>query len=68
MRKSQLKAVRGKKIEEIKLEIREKKRELAKFLANLAAGKEKNVKKGKNLKKEIAQMITIVKEKEFSKG
>ncbi len=47
--------------------IRVKKIELAKFLANLAAGKEKNVKKGKNLRKEIAQMLTIVREKEFSK-
>lgn len=38
--------------------VRAKKIELAKFLANLAAGKEKNVKKGKILRKEIAQMLT----------
>lgn len=48
--------------------IRAKKIELAKFLANLAAGKEKNLKKGKNLRKEIAQMMTVVREKELIKG
>jgi ribosomal protein L29 len=45
--------------------LKEKQRELALFLLRLASGQEKNVKKGKNLRREIAQMLTLAREKEL---
>lgn len=67
MKKKELSFFRTKKITEIKSEIVKKRKELAQFLVSLAAGREKNFKKGKNLKKDIAQMLTILKEREFLK-
>ena len=54
-----------KEIGELKKELGEKKEELTRLLVEMYGGKEKNLKKAKNLRREIAQILTIVKEKEF---
>lgn len=53
------------KTEDLKKKVFEKKLELMKLLSNKASKGDKNLKKGRNLKKEIAQILTIIKEKEI---
>lgn len=65
MKKTELKTLRGKKLEELKKLSKEKKFEIVKTLAKMASGQEKNLKKAKNLKKNLAQIETIVKEMEI---
>lgn len=65
MKKNDFKNIRVKKIEELKKMVSEKKLELIKLLSNKASKGEKNLKKGRNLKKEIAQILTVVKEIEI---
>ena len=65
MKKNDFKNIRVKKIEELKEMVSEKKLELIKLLSNKASKGEKNLKKGRNLKKEIAQILTVVKEIEI---
>ena len=63
MKKNEIKILRTKKTEELLKEVSVKKAELTKFTAKMFAGGEKNLKKGRNLKKEIAQILTVVREK-----
>ena len=65
MKKTELKTLRGKKIEELKKLSKERKLEIVKVLAKMAAGQEKNLKKAKNLKKNLAQTETIIREMEI---
>lgn len=44
----------------------EKKKELALFVSEIVLQKEKNVKKGKLLRREIARMLTLLREKEIA--
>lgn len=53
------------KTEDLKKKVFEKKLELIKLLSNKVSKGEKNLKKGRNLKKEIAQILTVVKEMEI---
>ena len=53
------------KIEDLKKKVFEKKLELMKLLSNKASKGDKNLKKGRNLKKEIAQILTLVREMEL---
>jgi len=53
------------KIEDLKKKVFEKKLELMKLLSNKASKGDKNLKKGRNLKKEIAQILTLVRESEL---
>ena len=53
------------KIEDLKKKVAEKKLELMKLLSNKVSKGDKNVKKGRNLKKEIAQILTMINEKEI---
>ena len=43
----------------------DKKTEILKVIANIAAGREKNLKKASNLKRDHAQILTIIREKEL---
>lgn len=65
MKKTEFKNLKTKKIEELKKLVRPKKLEITKTLAKIAGGQEKNLKKARNLKKELAQMLTIIKEMEI---
>jgi len=67
MKKNDFKNLKVKKIEELKKTVSAKKLELMKLLSNKASKAEKNLKKGRNLKKEIAQILTLVREMEIIK-
>ncbi|KKQ26286.1 MAG: 50S ribosomal protein L29 [Candidatus Woesebacteria bacterium GW2011_GWA1_37_8] len=63
MKKNELKTVRAKSSEELGKTLNDKKQDLEKIQLDLASGKEKNLKKVKNLKREIAQLLTVINEK-----
>lgn len=65
MKKTDLKSWRGKKVEELKKVVIEKRLLTLKTMVKVKAGQEKNLKKAKNLKKELAQMLTIIRESEI---
>jgi ribosomal protein L29 len=65
MKKKELTSLRSKSLEELKKSLAEKMAEVSLFFSSLKAGKEKNSSKGKNLRREIAQILTIIKEKEI---
>ena len=65
MKKNELKSIRTKKIGELYGQVNKKKIELVKVKMEIVAGKESDLKKAKNLKREIAQILTIIKEKQI---
>ena len=65
MKKRELDKLRGKESKELEKQSLDKKLELAKLESKIKAGKEKNIKKAKNLKIEIAQIMTLIREKEI---
>jgi len=65
MKKLDFKNLRSKKAEELKKMAGEKSLEIIKTEAKIKAGQEKNLKKARNLKKEVAQILTIIKEMEI---
>lgn len=67
MKKKDLKMLVGKKTKELEKILSEKRLEILKNQAEVYSGKEKNLKKAKNLRKEIAQILTIIKENELTK-
>ncbi len=62
MKKNDYKNLKTKKIEDLKKMVSEKKLELTRLLSNKVSKADKNLKKGRNLKKEIAQILTLVRE------
>ncbi len=67
MKKKDFKELKTKEVSELKKIADSKKTDLAKVVPSLKAGKEKNLKKAKNLKKEIAQMLSLITEKGIMK-
>ncbi len=65
MKKKDLKNLRAKEIDELRKLVSEKKKEVAVIYGKVKVGQEKNLKKMKGLKKEIAQILTIIGEKEI---
>ena len=65
MKKKDIETLRGKEVAEIKKALGEKKADLIKAQTEMYGGKEKNLKKAKNLRREVAQMLTIIKEREI---
>ena len=65
MKRNDYKNLKIKKIEDLKKSVAEKKLELLKLLSNKVSKADKNLMKGRNLKKEIAQILTLVKEMEI---
>ncbi len=65
MKKKDLRQLRTKTIEEIKRLVAQKKQELLLYYAKIKSGKEKNTSMLKNIRRDIAQMLTIVREKEI---
>lgn len=65
MKKKDLIELRGKKIEEVKGLVAKKRLEQSYTQVKIASRSEKNVKKVKNLRKDLAQILTILKEKEI---
>jgi ribosomal protein L29 len=65
MKKNDYRNLKTKKIEDLKKTVSEKKLELMKLLSNKVAKGDKNLMKGRNLKKEIAQILTLIREMEI---
>lgn len=65
MKKTEFKNLKSKKTEELKKMAIEKRLEIVKTKAKIAAGQEKNLRKARNLRKELAQILTVVKEMEI---
>jgi len=67
MKKKDLQAARNKKVSELKKLVSKKKQEVEVLQAKVKAGQEKNLKKAKNIRIEIAQLLTLIREKEIIK-
>jgi ribosomal protein L29 len=65
MKKSDIEKIRAKKIKQLKKDVLKKKIELMKADMKRRSGQEKNLKKVKKKKREIAQILTIIREKEI---
>ncbi len=65
MKKKDLKGLQAKEAGELRKLVSEKKEEVDITYTKVKAGQEKNLKKIKGLKKEIAQILTIIREKEI---
>lgn len=65
MNKKDLVSLREKNIDTLKTQVFEKKNEEEVVLARIYAGQEKNLKKAFLIKREIAQILTIIREKEI---
>lgn len=66
MKKKELTELRSKEVGELIKLLKDKKEKLAKLAPEIAIGKEKNLKKAAILRKEIAQILTMVREKEIA--
>lgn len=63
MKRKELTDLKNKEIKDLIKMAAEKKFEAKKVRLNISGGKEKNLKMGKNIRRDIAQILTIVKEK-----
>lgn len=66
MKTKDLQKTRSLKLADITRSVVKKRKEIDVVSAKIGAGKEKNLKKSKNLKRDLAQMLTIIKEKEIA--
>ncbi len=64
MKKNNLKEARSKKPEELKSDLAQAKKQLAKTKLEIVSGKTKNARAGKVLRKDIAQLETLLREKQ----
>jgi ribosomal protein L29 len=67
MKKKDLTDLRNKKISELEKLLSKKRNELINTYAKIKAGQEKNLKKAKNIRRDVAQILTIIREKELLK-
>lgn len=67
MKIKELKGLKTKEIKDLEVMVSKQKLELIKNQVKIAGGKEKNLKKSWNLRKEIAQILSIIKEKQLTK-
>mgnify|MGYP001572198182 CR=1 FL=1 len=65
MKKKDIRDLRLKGPKELMKMVAEKRKELAVFTSGVVLQKEKNVKKGKLARKEIARILTLLREKEI---
>lgn len=65
MKKKDLVSLRSKEGGELKKLVFEKKLSANKIKIEIASGKEKNLRTYKNLRREVAQIMTIIKEKQI---
>ena len=65
MKKKDFTELKGKESKELIKTLKEKKAELAKVEIAIKAGKEKNLKKANNLRRDIARLLTIINEKKI---
>ena len=65
MKKSELKKMREKKATKLNEVVVKKRLELLKVRADIKASRESNLKSAKNLRREIAQLLTLIREQEL---
>ncbi len=65
MKRKDLVDLKTKEVKDLNKILGDKKAELEKIMVNVSVGKEKNLKKAKNLRRDISQILTIVQEKEI---
>ena len=65
MKKNDIADLRKKELKELEKMLEDKKMQMYKARTDVKTGKEKNLKKAKNIKREIALIATLVREKEF---
>lgn len=65
MKKKDLKSLRSKTKVELKKLVGDKKKEVNEAFVKTKTGQEKNLKKVKNARRDIAQILTLIKEKEI---
>jgi ribosomal protein L29 len=65
MKTKEFKDLKTKSVKELKKMVSEKKTAIMKSKMQVFSGKEKNLKLSKNLRDEIAKILTLVKEKEI---
>lgn len=67
MKKKDYREFKTKEMAELRKALAGKRTDLAQTVPSLGSGKEKNLKKAKNLRREIAQILTLIREKEIVK-
>lgn len=67
MKKKDLTDLRNKKTSELEKLLAKKRHELINANAKIKAGQEKNLKKAKNIRRDVAQILTIIREKKLLK-
>lgn len=65
MKKKELTDIKGKTIKDLNKLVYTKKLEAKKSKMNTASGKVKNLREFKNLRRDIAQILTVIKEKQI---
>lgn len=65
MKKKELSGLKNKEVKDLKKLFWSKKLDVQRVKMNIAAGKEKNLKSFKNMRRDIAQIATVIKEKEI---
>lgn len=65
MKKKDLQDLRNKKVVELEKIVAEKRQKNVLATAKMKTGQEKKIKKAKNLRREIAQILTIIREKQI---
>ena len=65
MKKAELTKLRAKEVDALKKMAADRRLKLTKVKADTKAAREKNLKKMKNLRRDIAQILTLVREKEL---
>ena len=65
MKKSELTKLRSKKADVLEKTVVDKRLDLVKMSADIKASKEKNLKKAKNLRRDIVQILTLISEKKL---
>jgi ribosomal protein L29 len=68
MKKKELKSIRAKEEKEIKKILDDKRKSAVELYAKMKVGQEKNLRKVKMLRRDISQILTILREKEIKKG
>jgi len=65
MKKKETSSYKEKSVLELKKSVAEKKERLIKLYAEIHAGKEKNTSSYRNLRKEVARLLTIIRQKQI---
>ncbi len=65
MKKKDFQELKNREISKLVEIVAEKRKELARISVKITAGEEKNLKKAKDLRRELARILTLIREKEI---